>query len=740
MVLEDRIKTVRTACNMGCGMACGLLAHVKDGVLTKVEPADFPDPKYRHLCARALATVKVVYHPDRLKYPLKRVGERGEGKWQRISWDEALDTIAAKLKDIAEQHGSRSLTWQTAGVGALDMAYARFAGCLEATGVSLIGFGDAAGPCGDRASFGVLWGEGYQTDFEEPGMCVLWGNNPAETQPFGMRKVRDAREKGARVVVIDPRFTATAAKADEYISIRPGTDTALALGLINVILERGLHDPAFIAQYTVGPFLVNGETGRFLKEADVNPDGSTGKCMVWDAGTDGVRAYDAPGITPALTGMYKVGGIDCRPAFQLLADLTGEFPPEKVSEITGVPADTIKGLALDYANRKPVASFRGMGLQRTFHGDLTFRAISTLAAITGNMKPAGPQTFVLNMRGFIRAGGRCNFIPVLKVYDAIAKGDPYPIKALWIAKHNMLNQLPNPDYIRQELLPHLEFIVVADYFMNASARYADIVLPACTFYEQNNLLMPPGGSPGVHSYLQLQNKAIEPLHECKPELQILKELAQRMGFGEYFEQTEEEFIELLLSWDHPSVAGITLEKLKEGPVQLQAYDAPAFMTPSGRMEFYCEKLLELGQQLPCFIEPLEGARQEVAQKYPLTFLNTHTRFRTHSVYTNVAWLRDLDPEPVLEMNPADAEARGIRDGDIVRAFNDRGKMKLKARVHQGIRPGTVNTNQGWWPEHYLEGSHQDLTHAYINPAQQVIYEPNAALYDVAVEVEKAQEA
>ena len=164
------------------------------------------------------------------------------------------------------------------------------------------------------------------------------------------------------------------------------------------------------------------------------------------------------------------------------------------------------------------------------------------------------------------------------------------------------------------------------------------------------------------------------------------------------------------------------------------------MTPSGRMEFYCEKLLELGQQLPCFIEPLEGARQEVAQKYPLTFLNTHTRFRTHSVYTNVAWLRDLDPEPVLEMNPADAEARGIRDGDIVRAFNDRGKMKLKARVHQGISPGTVNTNQGWWPEHYLEGSHQDLTHAYINPAQQVIYEPNAALYDVAVEVEKAEEA
>jgi len=725
---------------MGCGVACGLLAYIRDGMLTKIEPADFPNPKYRHLCARALATVKLVYHPDRLKHPLKRVGERGEGKWQVISWDEALDTIATRLKGIAEQHGPRSLTWETAGIGALDMAYARFAGCLEATGVSLIGFGDAAGPCGDRASFGILWGEGYHTDFKEPGMCVLWGNNPAETQPFGMRKLRDAREKGARVVVIDPRFTPTAAKADEYIPIRPGTDNALALGLMNVILRQALYDSAFIAQYTVGPFLVNSQTGRFLKEADVVADGSSGKYMVWDCEGRKARPYDTAKAVPALTGAYEANGINCKPAFQLLSELAQEYPPEKVSDITGVPPDTIESLALDYVSRRPVVSFRGMGLQRTFHGDLVFRAISTLAAITGNIKPAGPQTFVLNMRGFIRAGGRCNFIPVLKMYDAIAKGDPYPVKALWIAKHNMLNQLPNADYLRRELLPHLEFIVVADYFMNASAQHADIVLPACTFYEQSNLLLPPGGSPGVHSYLQLQNKVIEPVPDCKTDLQMLKELAQRMGFGEYFQQSEEEFIELLLSWDHPSVAGITLEKLKEGPVHVPPYDAPNFMTPSGRMEFYCEKLLELGQQLPCFIEPLEGSRQKVAKKYPLAFLNTHTRFRTHSVYTNVAWLRDLDPEPVLEMSHTDAEARGIRDGDVVCAFNDRGRMKLKAKVHQGIRPDTVNANQGWWPEHYIEGSHQDLTHAHINPAQQVIYEPNAALYDVAVEVEKVEEA
>jgi len=739
-VIDTGTRQVRTVCNVGCGMSCGLLAHVRDGVLTKVEPADFPDPKYRHLCARALASVKLVYHPDRLRHPLKRVGERGDGNWQRISWEEALDTIASRLKDIKERHGPRSLTWETAGVGMLDVAYARFAGCLEATAVSLIGFGDAAGPCGDRASFGVLWGEGYQTDFDEPGMCVLWGNNPAETQPFGMRKVRDARERGARVVAIDPRFTPTAAKADEYISIRPGTDTALALGLLNVVMDRGLVDAPFVEQHTVGPFLVNLATGRFLKESDATANGSPGKFLVWDTATGAACAYDSAVARPALSGAYEVNGIDCKPAFEMLVESAKDYTPGKVADITGVPPDTIARLALDYATRRPVASFRGMGLQRTFHGDLTFRAISTLAAATGNIKAAGPQTPVLNTRAFLRAGGRCNFIPVLKVYDAIARGDPYPIKALWVAKHNMLNQLPDTRRIMRDLLPNLEFIVVADYFMNASAQYADIVLPACTFYEQNNLLVPPGGSPGVHNYLQMQNKAIAPVPECKPELQVLKELAERMGFGEYFQQSEEEFIDLLISWDHPSVAGATAAKLKEGPFQTQPYETPDFMTPSGRMEFYCEKLIDLGQQLPCYIEPVEGAGRPVTRKYPLTFLNTHTRFRTHSVYTNVHWLRDLDPEPVLEINPVDADPRSIVDGDLVRVFNDRGVMKLRAKVHQGIRPGAVNTAQGWWPQHYIEGSHQDLTHAYVNPAQQAIYEPNAALYDVAVEVEKVPEA
>ncbi|MFC1944405.1 molybdopterin-dependent oxidoreductase [Chloroflexota bacterium] len=322
------------------------------------------------------------------------------------------------------------------------------------------------------------------------------------------------------------------------------------------------------------------------------------------------------------------------------------------------------------------------------------------------------------------------------MYDAILKDDPFPIKALWIARHNMINQIPNAGLVTAELVQRLDFIVVADLFMNASACYADIVLPACSFLEQTDLLPPPMGMPGAHKYLQLQQKAIEPLYECRPDLEILQGLAEKMGFGEHFNQSAEEFIELLLSSEHPSVAGITLEKLKEGPVEMRAYDAPTFSTPTGRLEFYAERPLESGQALPQYLEPLESEQRPLASKYPLMFFSTHTRYRVHSVFANVDWFTDLDPEPVLEMNPDDAEPRNIRDGDMVCVFNDRGRTKLKAKVHQGMRPGLVNTTQGWWPEHFIEGSHQNLTHSTTNQAQELVYEPNAALYDVLVEVEK----
>jgi len=665
---------------------------------------------------------------------MKRQGVRGEGRWQRITWDEALDTIAQRLRDISDRHGSRSVAWTMDSMAILaTMALEGLIGALQGTFLLPAGYGDTGGICSDMVCFGSQWwyGEDYTTRFEKPALCLNWGGNPAYTDFFKWRTIRDAKERGARLIVIDPLFTATAAKADEYMQIRPGTDGALALGMMNVILDRKLQDTSFIKEYTVGPFLVRADNGIFLREKDIISRGSE-KYVVWNTGTGSPLAHDAPGVVPALTGVYAANGVSCKPAFQLLVELVQQYPPHRASDITGIPSATIIRLATEYATAKPAASFRGLGCQRTFHGDLTYHAINTLAAITGNISVEGHAPFVLNFLAFMSRGAP-NLMPILQMYDAIINGKPYPIRALWLTKLNLLNSIPNFNRVTRELLPLLEFIVVSDIFMTASAKYADIVLPACSIYECTDLFFPLGN--GSHNYLQLQQKVIEPLYESKSDLRIFSSFAKRMGIQDFLTESEEELVDLLLASGHPSMEGITVEKLKERPMLPAISSMPAFGTPSGRLEFYVEKLKGFGQELPFYMEPLESQRTPLAQKYPLSLITPHPKYRCHSVFANIPWLRDLDPEPTLEMNSADAQARGIHDGDIVHVFNDRGEVKLRVKLNQGVRAGAVKLEEGWWPSDYVEGTHQALTHETINPAQQAIYEPNFACHDVLVEVE-----
>ncbi|MFO8011047.1 MAG: molybdopterin-dependent oxidoreductase, partial [Dehalococcoidia bacterium] len=534
MSIQRRVKTeegttiVRTSAPLTCGPGCGILAHVKDGVLLKVEPGDFPETG--HLCARGMGYPQWVYHPDRLKYPMKRVGERGEGKWERVSWEEALEIVASRFKEIGQEYGSASVAWMVGGgaLGALTAsAVMGAAGACGGTFVLPLGMGDSAGPTGDKITYGttLALGERYTVNFEQPALILVWGNNPAETDFFKWRRLMKAREKGARVVVIDPRFTTTASKADEYIPIKPGTDPALALGMLNVIIDRHLEDASFLKSKTVGPFLVRSDNGHFLKGKDTD-SGETDKYMVWDTASGAVKTSDAPEAVSALTGEYRVEGIDCKPAFQLLADLVSEYEPDKVSAITGVPAETITRLADEYAERKPAASYRGMGLQRTFHGDHSWRAISTLAAVTGNISFDGYGGFEPNYAAFMTLGIP-NLLPVLNMYEAILEGKSFPVRAVWMARHNMVNQLPDFNVVTRELLPRLEFIVTAEMFMSLSAQYSDIVLPACSFFECNDVVVPAGL--GTHDYMQLQQEAIKPLHESRSDFDMLAGLVKAMG-------------------------------------------------------------------------------------------------------------------------------------------------------------------------------------------------------------------
>ena len=726
--------TVRTVCGMPDYLRCGLSVEVTDGVITRVRPAGFPDPVDKGACEKGLAAYQLVYHPDRLRYPLKRTGERGGGKWQRISWEEALDSIVAELQRLATQYGSTSIAWTAPILSNLTGGgYSRLMSLTKGTWVDWWGCGDAAGPCADVATFGSPMGERYIRRIDNPNLTIVWGYNPAVTVYPYMRRITRDKKKGCRVVVIDPRFTETASRADEYVPVRPGTDGALALGMIQVVLERGLQDERFIADNTVGPLLVRGDNGLFLRESDSVEGGSGQRFMVFDGVTDRAQPYDTPGVAPALTGVYSVSGIQCRPAYQLLADMIQEYTPEKVSQITDVPADVIRRLAVNYATQKPASIYRGWGLQRSFYGDLSCRAINTLAAVTGNINSKRPSTFVLNARPFLMPDGPYTNIPLMSLYDAIIKGEPFPIKALMCTWHNPINQMPNTHRVTSELLPSLELLVVGDLFMTETAKYADYVLPVASFFECTDLCR----TDLQHPYLQLQQKVIEPLYESRSDFQIAAELGRRMGYGEYFSKTEEQYIEEILASGHPTMDGVSVERMKEGPVMAKPLDRPQQLgTPTGRVEFYAESLKQFGQELPIYLEPVESARTEKARSYPLTLLSTHPSNRVHSTLANIPSLLEKGPEPTLQINPADAEPRSIGDGDVVRVFNDRGQLKVTAELSRDIKPGIVNITEGWWHHQYIEGHLNQLTHDRINPVQQHILQANAAFYDVLVEVEK----
>ena len=752
MKLESKTELIRTVCPAHCGIdACGILAHVESGRVVKVEPAEFPDPKYRRICLRGLSSLEITYHKDRLKHPLKRVGERGSGQFERISWDEALDTIAQKFKNIAAEYGWPAIGWVLGGPGAGTTkfgAYLRLASLTQSTRVSAWGYGDAGLPCGSRVIFGSqfpyaqLFGD-FLAGRAKTDVVVVWGANPGESQPLNlMRPIMDAKASGARLVVVDPRFTVTASKADAFLGVRPGTDCALALGLMNIIIDRGFHDVKFLLRYSTGPYLVRTDTGNYLRAKDLGLDQEQ-EYVVWDMQKDKVALRYDEGIQPALKGTYTVNGMACKTAFQLLNELCQQYPPEKTAQITGVPSELISKMAERIGRARETTFITHMGFTRTYHGDISLRALATVATLTGNVMTTfngGYLPAVLNWRPFLKAipdKPSYSRMGILQLYDAIISGKPYPVKAVWFSFINFLNQCANSGKIEKEVFKHLDFIVDTELFMTPTARYADIVLPVCSFLEFSDLI------PHPYPYIQYQQKAMEPLYECRSDVDIATGLAQRLGFDEYFTQGEEGFVDLLLDSKDASMEGITREKLAAKgalpvtkiPDMDQAFDIP-FSTPSGKIEIYSEALVAEGQALPVQLDPLETPVAGKKSKYPLAFIQGHSRFRTHSMFANVDSLLEMNPEPMVEINPKDAAERDIQDGDPVVVFNDRGRTRLKARLSEAVGPGVVNIMQGWWIDQFEEGSVNHLTHDVINPVQEKIYEPNMHMNDVAVEVVK----
>jgi molybdopterin-containing oxidoreductase family molybdopterin binding subunit len=760
----------RTGHSNNCDGACGHQVKVVDGRIRLITSAAFAGktiggdaaPKFDpRICLRGVAQIQNTYSPDRVKYPYKRVGERGSGEWQRISWEEATSTVAAKFQEIQAKHGKKSV-WVAPYTGSLAIlegvvgAGFRFASAIGASAGDFEGDneGDSSTPAGwnyvladpDATAGGIFDGH-EMTDFLSSKVIVLWANNVAETSIPDWRIVADARKNGSTVVSIDPRYTPTSARSDVWLPIRPGTDTALIDGIINYVLQHKLYDKKYVKSYTVAPFLVDRATKKFLLQ---------GKSYLVVDAWDGKLKPVAQATDPDLFGEH--GG--AASALKLLAEEMAQYTPEKVASMTDLEPRQVLQLAELWTKQSPVGVRAGFALSHWYRGDLTMQALVTLQALTGNIgvHGGGVTTFAGGLTttafdlGNWWAPKGTEMFTVLEPMDAcgaMLDGKPYPVRAAWFMVDNYAQQMSDRNRV-VKALKSLDFLVVSDYVMSATADLADIVLPACTYLEKTDLLS------SNNFYLQYMPKVIDPLWESKSDLEAITTVAQKMGVGKYFDKSADEYLKEILHIGDPkadgNVNGLTWEQLTTSAPHLNTPTVPyvpffdkKFPTKSGRIEFYVERLIPYDQQLPGYKEPIEASTSNpLFARYPLTFLSTHTRFRTHSQFVNLPWLKEINNggEGFLEINPVDAKTRKISDGDVVKVFNDRGFMKVKARLTEGIKPGVVNCYQGGWDtikvKHYIEGHPNNLTHQIANPAQSVIpnFRSNAAYYDCLVEVQR----
>lgn len=666
-------KVVHAACPHDCPDACGALITVEDGKAVRIQ-GDPAHPVTRgFLCAKVAKYLDRVYSPDRVLYPLRRISPKdkaAEGQsgarsrsldgFERISWDEALDEISSRFRHIIAESGSEAILPYSYGgtLGKLNGSSMdrRFFHRLGASQLAR-NICSEAGSAGVKSVYGVKLGTEPE-QFRHSKYIIAWaanihGNN-VHLWPF----IEEARRNGAKLVVIDPYRTRTAACADWHLPINPGTDVALALGMMHVIIHGNLHDADYVDRHTLG--------------------------------------------------------------FEALRAKVEEYTPEKVSRWTGISVSDIEKLAREYATIRPAAIRMNYGVQRSQNGGMAARAIAMLPCITGSWKEVGggfqlstSGAYELNETGLEcpelmqKALGRpARVINMVELGKALNEADDPPIKALVVYNSNPAAVCPNRNQVVRGLLRTDLFTVVHEQFFTDTTDYADIVLPATTFFEHKDLQSAYG-----HYYLQISNPAIQPLGECRSNVELFRVLAKKMGFEEAcFEDSLEEMIDQALRSPNPRLSGITRERLeREGHIRLnfsgngQSSAEPFlpfaqgnFRTPGGKALLYNEELKALGlDPVASFVPPDESRHTSQAKGFPLELLARKADNFLNSTFSNLPSMQALEEVGLLEMNALDAKKRGIQNGDQVRVFNFRGEMELRAKVDGSVPPGVVATTLNW---------------------------------------------
>ncbi len=646
---------VKSHCRM-CHGGCGVLVYTKNGRVEKI--AGDPDCPINHgtLCSKGLASAQLAYHPDRLTYPVKRLGPKGSGRWERISWDEALDTIAERLIRYQDEFGAESVVLGYGTGRENEAVIYRFANLFGTPNVLTAGH-FCYGP---RIATSILTcGTNPIVDYENHPRCIMvWGNNVVISNPdcYKGEPFSVALDGGAKLIAVDPRLTRIAARADIWLPLRPGTDAALALGMLHVIIEEGLYEKKFVENHVHG-------WEPFVQRVD-------------------------------------------------------EYPLGRVEEITWVPAQKIREAARLFATTKPAAIQWGVAIEQQVNCADNDRLLMFLMGITGNLDVPGGQVLfkapkIRNVGHFgahrmlpdsqrekrlggdrFRLAGNFAIINPKCVWDAILEEKPYPVNTLFFISSNPLMTRGNAKEVYRAL-EKVEFMVVSDFFMTPTAEMADIVLPSATWLEMDYI----GDFWKRHGYILPRRKVIQ-VGECRSDHEMLNDLAHRVGQGEHWWDNFEQALDWILE-----PMGITWQDFKKmdyirGELLYQKYESRGFSTPTRKFEIYSTVLEGMGYDpLPRYREPPESpySTPELYQEFPYILI-TGRRLPGffHTENRQVPWLRELHRDPVVEIHPEAAEKEGIKEGDWVIIESPRGRIRQRARLFAGMDPRIVSAEHGWW--------------------------------------------
>jgi len=735
---EAQVRTP-TFCAL-CVSRCGATAVTLDGRFTALEP-DPAHPTGRALCVKGKAAPAIVGPTDRVLYPLRRTAPKGadDPGWERLSWDEALDTVAGQLRGLAAEPGPESVVFGSASpsTSALSDSVDWITRLRRAFGSP--NFTNSTELCGwgrhfaSTYTFGAAVPGAFMPDLERAGCILYWGYNPSVARLAHATATLNARRRGAKLVAIDPRRAGLASEADHWLRVRPGTDAALALALTSVLLNRGLYDIEFVRRFTNAPLLVRADTGRLLRSEEV-PGGEPGRYVAWDTAASmpvtydaTTRSYDGDEARLALDGRYTVGDIECRPVLAELAEHCRQCGPKAAAAICGISAAEIERVAETLWTSRPVAFYTWSGLEQHSGTTQTIRAINVLYALLGCLDaPGGNVLFTpapsnpIDGFGLLSPEQRAKTIglderplgparfEIVTGHDVYAAALDGRARAIVNFGSNLI--IAHADSARgRDALAALDFMVHADMFLSPTADLADIVLPVATPFEVEGLRIGFEVSQEAQSLVQLRCPLHAPRGEARSDLQIVFALATRLGLGAHFWDGD-----IDAAWGYQlAPSGITLEQLRGRPAgirlplvtryrkhaELRDGVPAGFRTPSGKVELLSETLADHGYPpLPTFTEPATSprSRPDLADRYPLVLTCAKSVQFAESQHRQIATLRRPTPHPQVEIHPDAAAHRAIAAGDWVRIVTPTGAVRARARLNSSLDPGVACGQHGWW--------------------------------------------